>query len=253
MAALTLLLLLTPLLPLSTTHSLAPLLDRRDYADTVCKPPTKSPTDTVPPCVEIETIETLCTPNGTDPLYLAAHQQCMCGGSFFTEWPSCQACLLLHGLRSERDVARYDSLLSAASSSFCDPAATPTAVFAEVFSSLDGPGFPVPTTGATVSSDRAPGETAVSLYYTASGSQGPGRITGAAAGATATRLVTAPAAGTTGTTGVTGGAGGMSNPGTTPTTGPTGPSTKPNAGGVVGVSWWLGGVVGLVVGVVVGL
>lgn len=227
----TALLLLTTLLRLAAGHS--PLF-ARDYVDTVCKPATKNPADTVPPCVEIETIETLCVPNGTEPIYLIAHQECMCGGSYFAEWPACQNCLFYHGLRTEREVAQYDGILSAASSSFCG-AATPSATFAAVFSAIQST-FPVPTTGGTVSSDRAPSQTAVSLYYTASGSQGPGAITGSAATATATRLVTAPAG--TGTAAGTGPgsqtSGGGPNPGTTPTTGPSGsagPSatTKPNA------------------------
>ncbi|OIW31576.1 hypothetical protein CONLIGDRAFT_571340 [Coniochaeta ligniaria NRRL 30616] len=235
-----LLLLLTTLLPLAAGHS--PLF-ARDYVDTVCKPATKNPTDTVPPCVEIETIETLCVPNGTEPIYLIAHQECMCGGSYFSEWPACQNCLFYHGLRTERDVAQYDGILSAASSAFCG-AATPSTTFAAVFSSIQS-SFPVPTTGGTVSSDRGPSQTAVSLYYTASGSQGPGAITGSAATATATRLITAPvSSGTTGGSGSGSGSGagtgsqtsgGGADPGTTPTTGPSGsasPSatTKPNGG-----------------------
>lgn len=50
-----------------------------------------------------------------------------------------------------------------------------------------------PTTGATVSSDQAPSSTAVSLYFTLTGSQGPGAITGSAAEATATATTTAGA------------------------------------------------------------
>ncbi|KAJ9165314.1 hypothetical protein NKR19_g505 [Coniochaeta hoffmannii] len=149
------LLLLTTLTPFAFAHT--PIF-ARDYIDAVCKPATKNPTDTVPPCVEIETIETLCMPNGTDPIYLAAHQQCMCGGSYFAEWPACQDCLLYHGLRTEREVAQYDGIISAASSSFCG-AATPSATFADYFSTIQGT-FPVPTTGGTVSSDRAPSSTA---------------------------------------------------------------------------------------------
>lgn len=75
-------LVLTTLLPLVASYS--PLF-ARDYVDTVCKPATTNPNDTVPPCVEIQTIETLCLPNGTAPIYLIAHQECMCGGSYFSE------------------------------------------------------------------------------------------------------------------------------------------------------------------------
>lgn len=165
------------------------LLRQRDYEDTVCSPLTVHADDTVPPCVEIQTIETVCAPNGTAPLYLVAHAECMCGGSFFTEWPACLQCLYLHGLRSERDVSFYSSVIAAASSALCGTA-TPTADFQAIFSSAQA-AIPQPTTGATVSSDQAPSQTAVSLYYTATGPQGPGPITGSAALATATGLDTA--------------------------------------------------------------
>jgi len=47
-----------------------------DYEDEVCHPVIQHHTDTVPPCLELVTIETLCTPNGTSPLALKAHQLC---------------------------------------------------------------------------------------------------------------------------------------------------------------------------------
>ncbi|POR39035.1 Uncharacterized protein TPAR_00768 [Tolypocladium paradoxum] len=57
------------------------------------------------PCVEIVNIESACEPNGTESINYAAHAQCMCNGSFFVDWRACQSCLLVHGLRSERDNA----------------------------------------------------------------------------------------------------------------------------------------------------
>ncbi|KAK3370279.1 hypothetical protein B0H63DRAFT_313241 [Podospora didyma] len=161
-----------------------------EYEDAVCKPMVLRSTETVPPCLEIETIERICSPNGTTPLALEAHRQCMCGGSFFVEWPFCLQCLYTHGLRSERDVFHHRSVISAASSTLCN-AAVVTATFAAIFKSVSNT-LPTPTTGATISSDRAVSKTAVSLYFTATQSQGPGRITGSAAAATATALFTAP-------------------------------------------------------------
>ena len=116
----------------------------------------------------------------------------MCRGSFFAEWPYCLRCLYMHGLRSERDVEYYGSVLATASSALCGTP-TPTAQFAADFSGART-AVPYPPTGATASSDAAVGQTAVSLYFTATGPQGPGQITGAAAAATATRLFTAPRA-----------------------------------------------------------
>lgn len=256
--------LLLPLLGVAAAHTVPFPLLARDYVDTVCKPAIKSPSDTIPPCTEIQTIEMLCVANGTSPLYLEAHQQCMCNGSYFTEWPACQSCLFLHGLRSERDLAQYASILTAASSSFCD-VPTPTASFAAVFSQVQAE-VPVPTTGDTISSDKAPSQTPVSLYWTATGPQGPGRVTGSATGATATGLATAPqqTGGSAATGGGRGGGGsgsgtaGGPNPGTTSTTAPSGSasaSTKPNGGMPVGGALPLGlaAAVGLGAGVVLGL
>jgi hypothetical protein len=47
-----------------------------DYEDEVCHPVVQHSNDTIPPCLSLVTIETLCTPNGTSLLALKAHQQC---------------------------------------------------------------------------------------------------------------------------------------------------------------------------------
>jgi hypothetical protein len=47
-----------------------------DYEDEVCHPVVQHSNDTIPPCLNLVTIETICTPNGTSPLALKAHQQC---------------------------------------------------------------------------------------------------------------------------------------------------------------------------------
>lgn len=148
----------------------------------VCYPDIKS--GAAAPCVEIANIESACQPNGTQPIDYEAHAQCMCNGSYFVDWRACQSCLLVHGLRSERDTAYWDRVLSVASSALCT--GTPTAEFRSIFASAQGntKDAPFATSGDTKSSDRFPGQTDVSLYYTASGTHGPGAITGAAASAT---------------------------------------------------------------------
>jgi hypothetical protein len=164
--------------------------DTPNYEQVVCHPPIKNPTDTVPPCTEIENIEIMCTPNGTEPLYLQAHAQCMCGGSFFPEWDACQQCLFFHGLRNDQQMVFYSSVITTVSYQLCT--GTPTAPFNSIFSSVAA-AIPPVTTGATTMSDHAPSQTAISLYYTPSGSLGPGQITGSAAKATNTNgLLTAP-------------------------------------------------------------
>ena len=114
----------------------------------------------------------------------------MCTGSFFREWPFCLQCLFIHGLRSERDVNHYRSVLEAASTALCD-VPTPTAEFKSIFLSAQYTAV-VPTDGATATADVAQGRTEVSLYYTATAPQGPGIISGPATAATATALYTAP-------------------------------------------------------------
>ncbi|CAK7221740.1 hypothetical protein SCUCBS95973_004602 [Sporothrix curviconia] len=176
------------------------------YSDEVCKPPTVHPSDPLPPCVDIENIETLCYPNGTAPLYLAAHAQCMCRGSYFSEWNACRRCLSVHGQLSDRDFAFYESVASAASTSLCgflgggasgqQPTTTPTAIFRDLFTSAEArltasPSWAAETAAETLGSDAAPNNTDVGVYFTASGPEGPGSITGSATAATATGLALA--------------------------------------------------------------
>ncbi|KAH7026061.1 uncharacterized protein B0I36DRAFT_329799 [Microdochium trichocladiopsis] len=164
---------------------------QEDYINSVCRPPLAEDADTssafvVPPCIAVETIEGLCQPNGTSPLALEAHAQCMCGSTFFSQWRGCQACQVFHGARSEREVAHFEAALVIASSELCGAAATPTAPFPVLFSSADFVA-PYPSTGATTSRDAKPSDPAVSLYFTPSGSSwGAGAITGSATAATAT-------------------------------------------------------------------
>ncbi|KAF9882026.1 collagen-like protein mcl1 [Colletotrichum karsti] len=177
----------------STPNMLDARQDKPPYQDVVCKPETNGQ---LPPCVQIENIEVACAPNGTQSIYYEAHAQCMCGGSFFAEKLACERCLNVHGLRSERDLAYYSGILASASNALCT--GTPTADFASIYSSIAIAATPV-TTGGTATSDRAVSNTAISLYYTASGPQGPGSITGAAASATNTGGSTTAAATTTAT------------------------------------------------------
>ncbi|GJN79126.1 hypothetical protein PLIIFM63780_002639 [Purpureocillium lilacinum] len=174
-----------------------------DSKTKVCYPAVTS--GIIPPCVEIATVEALCQPNGTDTIDYQAHAQCMCKGSFFADWKGCQNCLRVHGLRSERDNNYWNGVLSVASNALCS--GTPTAVFRSLFASAEAntEAAPFATSGDTKSSDQFPGKTDVSLYYTATGPQGPGAITGAAA--TATKQATATEGETSDSgTGITSGA-----------------------------------------------
>lgn len=92
--------------------------------------------------------------------------------SYFENWAGCQDCIFSHGQRTERDEAFYASVAAAASHSLC------------AFLSMSG----APTMGATTIRDQAPSSTSINPYCTPSGRQGPGVITGNAAGATATTI-----------------------------------------------------------------
>ncbi|KAH8821485.1 hypothetical protein F5884DRAFT_89223 [Xylogone sp. PMI_703] len=176
---------LSPTLLFSVSIS-AQLLPRQSsnpeqaYLDSVCSPATPSGAP-LPPCLEIDYIQTTCEPNGTSPLDYLAHAECMCGGSFFADWIGCLNCLYIHGGRSKNVANAFSTIISSASDVLCT--GTPTAPFASIFSSLSDAVAPTGTDTATVDQFRS--NPAVSLYYTATGSEGPGRITGSATAATA--------------------------------------------------------------------
>lgn len=138
------------------------------------------------PCVEIATIAWACQPNGMEPLDYEAHAQCMCNRSYFADWVGCQQCLIVHGLRSERNVAHHKNVLSAASHGLCTehqqrPFPLTSSLLAKILRLLAAPYV---TTGNTVGSDEYPGKTAISLYYSPTVSHGARVITGSAVSAT---------------------------------------------------------------------
>jgi len=172
------------------------------YLDSVCSPNvTSSRSGTLlPPCISIVNIQTQCQPNGTTPLDYMAHAECLCDApsSFFTDWIGCRQCLYVHGGLTQQQLNQYSAVISAVSTSLCT--GTPTAPFQSYFASAGSLGAAV-TSGATVSSDQFPSQTAVSLYFTASGSQGPGAITGSATAATASGTKTSASSGSRATSG----------------------------------------------------
>ncbi|KAH8648804.1 hypothetical protein BGZ60DRAFT_423010 [Tricladium varicosporioides] len=150
------------------------------YLNEVCFPNTTNPV--VPPCQEVINIQSACQPNGTTSLDLQAHAQCMCGGSYFSDWLGCLNCDFVHGARSPQIVSSYNAIITSASQALCT--GTPTAPFASIFASLDS-GSKASSGGASLT-DLYPSKTDISLYYTPTKSQGVGAITGAATAATKT-------------------------------------------------------------------
>jgi hypothetical protein len=158
----------------SSVFNIFPRAVSQDYLNSVCSPNITNPT-VVPPCISVITIEGLCQPNGTSPLDYQASAQCLCNppSTYFADWINCRKCLEVHGGMSELEYNGYVLRASAASSTMCS--GTPTTNIAAVFSAATYTGAP---TGATTSSDQFPSSSAVSLYYTPSGPQGSGAITG---------------------------------------------------------------------------
>ncbi|KAI1416111.1 hypothetical protein F5Y13DRAFT_127810 [Hypoxylon sp. FL1857] len=152
-----------------------------NYIESMCSGPDAPNQIDHVPCVDANYIAIACVPNGTSPLDLDAHAQCMCHGSYFAEYMGCVSCLLYHGDISQANYTYTSLVLSSASDMLCT--GTPTVDFATILSDVQT-GFPQPTTGDTARSDRSSGDSAVSLYYTATGPQGPGIITGSATAAT---------------------------------------------------------------------
>jgi hypothetical protein len=209
-----------------------------NYINSVCSPNITSPNSgPLPPCIGVTNIEYACAPNGTSPLALDAHAQCLCKGSYFRDWQGCQRCLLVHGARSDRDAVYYSSVLTVASQQLCT--GTPTAVFASLFSSAQG-SVQYPTAGNTAKSDVKSGDTAISLYFTPSGTgaSGPGQITGSALAATATGPTRITNAGTSSTTRAPGG----TTPGQATITNASSTSRSSNPAAAAptgGNGWWL--------------
>ena len=148
------------------------------YLDSVCSPNVTDTSGTLPPCISVINIQGQCAPNNTDALGYEAMAQCLCNepSTFFSDWIGCRECLEFHGGLTGQDLARYSIVIESVSNAICT--GTPTAQFADYFTSIDG-AVAISYSGTdTVTSDQAPSQTAVSLYYTAPGAQGPGSITG---------------------------------------------------------------------------
>jgi hypothetical protein len=100
---------------------------------------------------------------------------------------------------------------------------------------------------ATDTSDLYPSQTAVSLYFTATGPQGPGQITGSATLATKTPGSGSAGGGTGTATGGSGG-GGQTTANGGRGSGGTGTSTSSSKAGAAPTGVWMGGL-GLAAGI----
>lgn len=175
----------------------------------------------------------------------------MCSGSYFSDWIGCLNCDFVHGGRSPAVTSAFHTILSSASNELCT--GTPTASFQDIFQSLQ---YNVAANGtATEVTDLFPSRTDVSLYFTPTGVQGPGVITGSATGATkvVSSLTTSSGTGGSGSS-VSGGGGSRTSVGGITSMGGQSPSsTSSSKGAAAPTGAWMGGfgVVAGVVGIVV--
>jgi hypothetical protein len=220
----------------------------QEYINSVCNPSITTPGSTIPPCISITTIQTDCTSNGTTPLDYLASAECMCNppSTFFADWEGCQQCLFVHGARSQQDLDTYSSIISSASNILCT--GTPTADFAAIFSSVAATAAPA-TTGSTVLSDQFPSQSAVSLYYTASGSQGPGAISGSTTAATGASITLTTSTGTNTASGGFNVGGGITGTGSAGVS--TATSSGSGSGAMVTQDVSFGGIVAVMGGLVI--
>lgn len=166
----------------------------------------------------------------------------MCGGSFFSDWVGCLNCDFVHGGRSEQIVESFLAIITSASNLLCT--GTPTATFAAIFSSLSDVG--ISATGATVLSDQFPSNTAISLYFTPTGIQGAGAITGSATQAFSIMSTSSTAAKASAGTASAAAGTGSSSEGSSGSA-----STSSSTAGAAPTGVWLGALGAVVGGVVV--
>jgi hypothetical protein len=156
--------ILTTLVP-SAYANLVPGLQRRDdgYEAAVCYP-TVVPGNPLPPCVLIANQVNTCKPPSNSPSGFLSAQSCLCNSRFFSDWVGCQDCLVYHGLESENWYNAWVTEIASVSRAYCT--GTPTAYFPTIFSSMT---YSMPSVVSEASSDKAPGQTDINLYYTPAG------------------------------------------------------------------------------------
>ncbi|KAL2202750.1 hypothetical protein CC79DRAFT_1325575 [Sarocladium strictum] len=129
------------------------------------------PDDPTAPCVAIANIESICMQRG---ISTEDHQRCMCDGSYFQDWAGCQQCLRVNGALGEVEVDYWSGVMSDASTALCDSDSEPTTWLRDYFSEAAATGAPLTVDGSAISKATLVSETDVSLYFTATESQGPG-------------------------------------------------------------------------------
>ncbi|KAL8414789.1 hypothetical protein RB594_005845 [Gaeumannomyces avenae] len=219
--------------------------DDEARVDALCRPPNSTAVPR-PPCHVIADLGYICKANGTSPLALDAHAQCMCKGSYFADYVACQSCKRVHGVASPADEAHFSAVIGSVSRALCS--GTPTADLDGIFNSVSAAMTAAPT-GNTAKSDSGGGRTDVSVYATITYSQGPGRIEGGATAATTRETSSPPSGSTTSSrTRANDGAGGGGGGGGTTAAGAATTATTSSPNGAVPTAGFGGVAVGLAAG-----
>lgn len=131
------------------------------------------------PCEQYEYIWAVCTANGTTEIDFLAEQECLCGGSFFETQAACSACFFAHGYQGSTPEEA-----ASARSSLSNAECMPTPPFQPYSNLLPPINFTSIDLPLTLGTDKFPNNTAVSNYFTTTGTASLtlGTITGSATG-----------------------------------------------------------------------
>ncbi|PQE18942.1 collagen Mcl1 protein [Rutstroemia sp. NJR-2017a BVV2] len=134
------------------------------------------------PCEQANYILQVCSANGTTPIDFLAEQECLCPSSYWVAVKGCVDCFLVHGYLNEtqeEDYARISSLSSAE----CLATSPPIQPYSNLlYTTAINVSTVLTAPDDAIGTDRFPNQTAVSNYFTSTGTNmwTVGTITGSA-------------------------------------------------------------------------
>jgi hypothetical protein len=158
----------------------------QEYIQRMCYPtlgdPLRSLANSPFPCEQQLYIEEICIANGTQEVDFLAEQECFCNGSFWEVVLGCDNCYRVHGDQEVFTAEEASSFVASISTAECSPN-PPLQPFTDLFPVINFTALIISESLApnlTLVDDRFPNNTAVSNYFTATGSLTAGAITGSA-------------------------------------------------------------------------
>lgn len=144
------------------------------------------------PCEQGIYIQAVCTATGTTELDLLAEQECLCEGAYWEALQGCANCYHAHGYQGSTP-SEASSSIARLSRAECSPT-PPSQPFSNLLPAVNVTSVEN-SPPLTLGTDRAPNNTAIDIYFTATLSMMPGQVTGSATGQL-TSLVNSPVSGT---------------------------------------------------------